>query len=546
MAGIANNPNSPRQKMINLMYLVFIAMMALNVSSEVLDGFELVEGSLRTSIDNTSTRNEIVTEELKAYYQTNPEKVREWYEKGTKVKKASDSLYNYVQDLKVRIAQIADGKDADVNNIDHKDDLEAASRVMLSPVSGEGKKLRQSIEKYRTLMGEMVEDSAKTRIIEASLSTTPPHKGGFIEDSAKTAVLEANLSTTPPHKAGINTRTWEEALFENMPVAAAVTLLTKLQSDIRYAEGEVLSNLLSSVDMRDYRVNQITAQVIPESQIVMRGSQYKANIVLSAVDSTKRPTVYVNGKELPYDANGMFTAVAGTPGTYPVKGYIEMPGSDGSVMRREFESEYFVTEPSATVAPMLMNVLYAGIANPIRIAVPGVPSGNVTATMTNGTLVRKGDQWEARPTTVGTDAIISVHAKMADGRSVEMAKTTFRVRALPDPMPFIEYKDQNGNMRKFRGGQFSKRNLVEADGIQAAIDDDLLNVPFKVLSFELTFYDSMGNIIPEVTQGNQFSQRQKDYIRRLARGKRFYITHVKVLGPDNKERIIPTVEVIVN
>ena len=87
-------------------------------------------------------------------------------------------------------------------------------------------------------------------------------------------------------------------------------------------------------------------------------------------------------------------------------------------------------------------------------------------------------------------------------------------------MPFIEYKDQNGNMRKFRGGQFSKRNLVEADGIQAAIDDDLLNVPFKVLSFELTFYDSMG--------------------------KRFYITHVKVLGPDNKERIIPTVEVIVN
>ena len=113
MAGISNNPNSPRQRMINLMYLVFIAMMALNVSSEVLDGFELVEGSLRTSIDNTSTRNEIVTEELKAYYQTNPEKVREWYEKGTKVKKASDSLYNYVQDLKVRIAQIADGKDAD-------------------------------------------------------------------------------------------------------------------------------------------------------------------------------------------------------------------------------------------------------------------------------------------------------------------------------------------------------------------------------------------------------------------------------------------------
>lgn len=519
---ISNNPNSPRQKMINLMYLVFIAMMALNVSSEVLDGFELVEGSLRTSIDNTSARNDIVNSELESAYQGNPEKVREWYEKGVKVKDASDSLYNYVQELKERIVKIADGEKANVTNIERKDDLEAASRVMLSAVSGEGKKLRKSIESYRVMLGEMVEDSAKTRVIEAS------------------------LSTTPPHKAGINTRTWEEALFENMPVAAAVTLLTKMQSDIRYAEGEVLSNLLSSVDVRDFRVNKMRAQVIPESQIVMRGSQYKANIVLSAVDSTKRPTVYVNGKELPYEANGMFTAIAGTPGTYPIKGYIELPNNDGSVMRQEFESEYFVTEPSATVASTLMNVLYAGISNQMRIAVPGVPSSNITATMTNGSLTRKGEFWEARPNAIGTDAVFTVQAKMADGRTVEVAKTAFRVRALPDPMPFIEYKDQNGNVRKFRGGALSKRSLVEAEGIQAAIDDDLLNIPFTVMSFELTFYDSMGNVIPEVAQGGRFSDRQKNYIRNLARGKRFYITRVLVKGPDGRERTIPTIEVIVN
>ncbi|RGP17741.1 type IX secretion system motor protein PorM/GldM [Parabacteroides gordonii] len=522
MSGIANNPNSPRQKMINLMYLVFIAMMALNVSSEVLDGFELVEDSLRTSIDNSSHRNDIVSGELAAYYQSNPEKVKEWYDKGQQVKTASDSLYNYVQELKERIAVIADGKDADVNKIDHKDDLEAASRVMLAPVTGEGKKLREAIDSYRSMMGEMVEDSAKTR------------------------VLEASLSTTPPHKAGINTRTWEEALFENMPVAAAVTLLTKLQSDIRYAEGEVLNNLLSSVDVGDYRVNQIRAQVIPESQIVMRGSQYKANIVLSAVDSTKRPTVFVNGKELPADSKGLFTAVAGTPGTYPIKGYIEMPNNDGSVMRQNFESEYFVTEPSATVAPLLMNVLYAGIANDMRIAVPGVPSGNITATMTNGTLTRKGDIWEARPSKVGTDAVISVNARMADGRSVEMAKNTFRVRALPDPMPYIEYKDQNGNVRKFRGGNMTKRNLIETEVLQAAIDDDILNIKFNVLRFELLFFDSMGNAIPEVSQGASFSDSQKDRIRRLTRGKRFFIRGVVAKGPDGLERTLTPIEVIVN
>ena len=168
MAGVANNPNSPRQKMINLMYLVFIAMMALNVSSEVLDGFELVQDSLRTSIDNTKQRNDIVSNELEAYYQTNPEKVKEWYQKGREVKQKSDSLYNYIQDLKQKIAVIADG-----------DDLEAAARVMLAPMKGEGKKLRESIDAYRTWLGTLVQDSAKTRIIENALSTEPPYQPGI-------------------------------------------------------------------------------------------------------------------------------------------------------------------------------------------------------------------------------------------------------------------------------------------------------------------------------------------------------------------------------
>ena len=300
MPQLSNNPNSPRQKMINLMYLVFIAMMALNVSSEVLDGFELVEGSLRTTIDNSSKRNQIVSGELDTYYQTNPTKVKEWYEKGQQVKKSSDSLYNYLQELKVRIVKEADGKDGNVNNIVRKDDIEASSQIMLSPVTGEGKKLKRSIENYRKFLGELVTDPAKTKVLEASLNTESV-------------------------RSGLTTRSWQESLFENMPVAAAVTMLTKLQSDVRYAEGEALNYLLSSVDVGDYRVNQITAQVIPQSQVVMRGSQYEANIVLSAVDSTKRPKIVVNGTELPEANKGMFRVTASSSGTFPLKGYIEMP-----------------------------------------------------------------------------------------------------------------------------------------------------------------------------------------------------------------------------
>jgi len=519
---IGNNPNSPRQKMINLMYLVFIAMMALNVSSEVLNGFELVEDSLRTTIANSSHRNTMVSEEMNAAYQINPEKTEEWYNKKNTVKTAADSLYSYIQDLKVRIVKSADGKNGDVNNIDKKDDLEAASRIMLAPVVGEGKNLRESIDKYRVLLAEMVQDTAKTRL------------------------LESTLSTNPPQKAGLNTRTWEEALFESMPVAAAVTLLTKLQSDVRYAEGEMLNYLMSSIDVGDYRVNDITAQVIPESQIVMRGSQYRANIVLSAVDSTKRPTVFVNGSELPAEQAGRYMVNTSSTGTFPIKGYVEMPNSDGTIMRRDFESEYFVTEPSATVAPTLMNVLYAGIDNEIRIAVPGIPSNNVTATMTNGSLTRNGNVWVAKPATVGTEAIITVSARMADGRSVEMAKNNFRVRALPDPLPFIEVKDANGNPRKFKGGRLGKRDLLNAGGIQAAIDDDILNIPFTVLRFDVQYYDSFGNAQRETAQGSTFSERQRSYISNLQRGKDIWITGVVARGPDGIERTIPPINIIVN
>ncbi len=522
MAGVGNNPNSPRQKMINLMYLVFIAMMALNVSSEVLDGFGLVDDTLHTSIDNTSNRNEIISNELQSYYQANPAKAEEWYNKSLRVKGASDDIYNYIEELKERIVKVADGKDGDLSDIRNKDDLEAASRVMLAPINGEGKKLREAIDSYRTAMANLVDDPGKT------------------------AVIEASLSTKAPKQVGINQRNWEESLFENMPVAAAITLLTKLQSDVRYAQGEVLNNLLSSVDVGDYRVNMIEAQVIPTSQIVMRGSQYRANIVLSAIDSTKRPTVYVNGQKLPEENNGLFTVNTGSTGTFPIKGYVEMPNSDGSILRRDFESEYYVTEPAATVAPTLMNVLYAGIVNPIRIAVPGIPSGSVSATMTNGTLTRNGDVWDARPNTVGEEAVVSVSARMADGRSVQMANTSFRVRALPDPLPYIEYKDQNGNTRKFRGGNIAKRSLLESNGILAAIDDDILNIAFTVLRFEITYPDSFGNMINEPTEGGNFSERQKNYIRNLSRGKQFWINRVVARGPDGIERTIPPIEVRVN
>ena len=515
------NPNSPRQKMINLMYLVFIAMLALNVSAEVLNGFDIVGDSLNRSSNNMHTRNQLIMGELERYNLQNREKAGEWYDKGVQVKQMSDSLVSYIEDLKIRMVKESDGRKGDVSNIKNKDNLDAASFVMLSSSNKHGNKLRTTIDDYRQTVTQLIHDPNRREVIENNLSTTPSKRS----DSNKN---------------------WEESLFENMPVSAAVTILTKIQNDVRSSEGEALSSLLNSIDVSDFRVNQINAYVIPESKVIIQGGTYNARIVLSAEDSTQTPNIFVNGKSLDSSVKGIFSAGSAGVGTFPVEGYIEMINGDGSIIRRNFESNYTVIEPMATIAPTLMNVLYAGIDNEISISVPGIAPQDVSATIANGSLVRKGNMWVAKPTAVGQNVTLSVSARTAGGQTRQLASKEFRVRALPDPTPYIEYTDVNGNPSMFKGGALAKGILMNTDGIKAAIDDGILNIPFRVISFRTVFFDSMGNAIPEISDGSRFSERQKEQIRRLQRGKYFYISGVKAIGPDGMEREIAVIEVRIN
>lgn len=520
--GSSNTKLSPRQKMINLMYIVLTAMLALNVSSDVLDGFTQVEDGLNQSNDNVAQRNEALYRRLEAFNEQNPEKGAVWYNKASEVRAETQRLYNLVDSLKIAIVKKADGEDGDVANIEHRDDLEAAAVIMLSPTKREGEKLRLSIDDYRAYIASIMTDTIKRANIERALSTASVTRSGTLGGQK-----------------------WEEAKFDSQPVVAAVTLLAKLQSDIRYAEGEALSTLLSNVDAGDVRVNELNAFVIPQSRNVMRGGKYSANIVLAAVDTTQRPLIVVNGERLAND-HGLYEFVTGKTGTFDYKGYLEVPHGDGTVTRHDFASSYTVIEPTATVSATMMNVLYAGIDNPMSISVPGVASNAVSATMTNGTLSKSGDAWVAHPAKVGENAVITVNTNM-DGRQQTVATMTFRVRKLPDPSPYISYTDAKGNTERYKGSRpFAKTLLLQASGLDAAIDDDLLNIQFKVLSFETVFFDSMGNAIPEVSNGPSFSQRQKDQFRRLSRGKRFYISRVKAIGPDGIERDLAPMEVIVN
>lgn len=241
------------------MYIVLLAMLALNVSTEVLQGFAVVQESLDRTTRNASSENEAIYGSFKDQMAANPEKVREWFAKATQVRDMSDSLYNFAEALKVAIVKEADGPDGDVHNIDNTDNIDAAGTVMLSPIGGKGRKLYNAINSYRDRILTYVTDPRQREIIMSNLSTKVPR-----------------------HKNNLG-KNWQEYMFENMPVAAAVTLLSKLQNDVRYAEGEVLHTLVSNIDMKDIRVNKLAAFVVPEKTTLYPGERFMANIVMASL-----------------------------------------------------------------------------------------------------------------------------------------------------------------------------------------------------------------------------------------------------------------------
>lgn len=515
---IKKKPVSPRQKMINLMYVVLMAMLALNVSQDVLKGFVLVGDSLDRTITNAEKENKSIYEDFAAQLKANPTKVRPWYDRALAVKRASDSLCALAETYKWAIARETDGKEGDPRNIQNKEDLDAAATILLNPVSQHGRKLFKQINAYRNFILSNVTDARQKAIIASNLSTDVP---------------------ASPDNIGKN---WQEYMFESMPSIAAITMLSKLQSDVRKAENEVIHTLAANIDVKDIRVNELSAYVLPESTTLFPGDEFRSHIFMAAVDTTQRPEIYVNGRRI--SANGQYNFHVGAPGEYTFGGYISMPNAAGEIVRREFKQKYNVIAPpvGATVAADLMNVLYAGYENPISVSASGVSADKISVAMSGGSLVSRGNgKYVARPAKVGQDVSFTVTG-VVGGKSQTMGAFSFKVRKLPDPTAYITVGDD-----MFRGGKIAKGNIIGAKRLGAAIDDGLLNIPFRVLSFECVFFDRLGNTIQRRSAGADFTDDQRNIIRSLSRNNRFYISSVRAIGPDGIERTLSgALEVIIN
>jgi len=522
MGGAKNCPETPRQKMIGMMYLVLTAMLALNVSTDILNGFTLVDNSLHSSIAASDTRNAKLYRDFQAANADNPEKTQAWFDKAQEVKLRADSLYNYIQNFKEQIVVLADGQDR-VNelkaqgidptmHIEGNSDLDVTATYAL--VKGNGGILKQMVAYYRDYAADLAEHDAVLR--DAIMQNLATERGwnSHEKDSCD----------------------WEEAIFDGMPVGASVTILTKMQNDVRTTESQLIQYLMDRTDAGDLRVNKLSAYVIPKSNFVIRGGKYSAQIILAAVDSTQTPEYYVEGQRL--NDHGIYEVTANGVGLKKYSGWIAYQDPNtGEKSTLPFRSEYSVGEPSVTISNTDLNIMYRGYENTFSISVPGVSNDKIKVTVNGATVREQGNLWIIKPGDNAKMVTIAVSAEL-DGKMQPMGSKDYRVKALPKPGAYFKSGET-----EYQEGNISRNALLNSNATVIASygPDGLLDLPYQVTSFKVNINGTLTE-----AKGNKFTRDQLDRLGKLKMGNIVIITDIRAKGPDGKETRLSPIPLSLN
>jgi gliding motility-associated protein GldM len=499
--------------MIGLMYIVFLALVALNVAGEVLTAFDLVNMSMKNSVKNATARTKVLYGELESQYKVNENKVGPAYRKSKTVKEETNKIIDYLEDIKKQMVVMADGPDGDVNNIVKKDNLDAGPELMLG-IPQKGVEMKNNLKEYSKKIKDICQSDQVTKEIDRLLD---------LENKKITAHGE----TTE--------KTWESYMFDHMPLIACITMLTNTQSNIKSIEGEAVKHLVNSVTAEDMNFSEIEAVVTTDNNYILRGSEFKAKIFLAAYDKNNPVEVYVNGstKKLPIDSEtgkGLFSAKATSLGKKNIKGQVKLQKLDGSYITREFKYQYTVGERGLVVSPTKMNVMYLGVDNPLEISVPGVPNNKISVSMTNAKYKKVGDgAYLVQPLKVNRQVEVFVSADL--GKKEKMGVRKFRVKEVPDPKAQVAGKTF---------GNISKAELLAQMGVVAVLENFVFDLKFVVKRFTISSTIA-GFSSEEKSTSYKFTKKQKALIKRLKRKSKLYIEDIFVVGPDGAERQLPAI-----
>ena len=510
---MAGYKETPRQKMIAMMYLVLTALLALNVSVEIIQAFVSVNNSMENTNENLKLKIDETYARFEQQNLMNEAKVGPFWDRAKEVRTLSNDLISYIEGIKWEVIArsekitVDEAKVTPLSEIESRDKYDVSTNYFFggSQDGSKGKagELRQKIEKFKSDVINQLDEKHRANV-KLGMDTEGPYK-------------DANGKH----------QNWEQHNFYHVILAANVTFLNKLIADVRNVEIDVVSLLYGSISAEDYKFDMVQPKVIPNSKLVFQGDTYEAEIMVAALDSKQNPEVVIGGRTIPASGGiAKYTVTAGATGLQTYRGTIKVAGPDGELKEYPFESEYFVMTPSLTVAPTKMNVLYANVDNPISIAASGIPESQIQPTISSGTLRRDGKDWIAR-VPLGQKATISVVHN--DGKTQrKMGSAEFRIKRVPDPKAFIANTD---------GGPVQKNMLLAARAIIPRMPDDFdFDLNFEIVSY--TFVGVRGGDTYERPgTGNILTQEMQTFISNCKRGERIWLENIIARGPDGNRRL---------
>ena len=570
---MAGGKETPRQKMIGMMYLVLTALLALNISKEVLNGFVKVENSLQATQRTLKGKVNETFATMEVKYDQNKEKVGPFMDEAREVRERSDNLVNYITQLKGRCMAASEGKyndavENDFVNFIGKDENGMDTTINLSVI---GKKdeyqeltafmvgsepqnpkydennpwsataLRKNLELYRDYLKgvKLVDSKGQTRELPEYIKVQLDERFTFdneIEDGKE--VL------------------WEAANFFDVPLAAVMPLMSKMIVDVQDAQEDVLSWLLGGIEAKSYKFTDLMPLVVPESNYILRGDSFRADVLLAAYDATNAPDIFVDGDKwdgrdssmLEYE--GMEGLNIGTDGMGKLristrgmslgdmnfKGLIRYQGPDGNIEPYSFYTPTItVAEPALVVSPTKMNVFYRGVENPVEVSVPGVAQDKINVRIDGGHSIKKqpGGSYVVEPSSNSSvrEANITVSAELPDGSTKSLPAKNFRVKRIPDPVAFW-----TGKKPTDKG--ITKAEILSFAPVAARMEGFDFDVKVRVRSFTLRIAKD-GSFSDLPSGNNRLTPDQREALKRVRRGNIIYLEDILVSMPDGTERDLP-------
>ncbi len=540
---MAGYKETPRQKMIAMMYLVLTALLALNVSKEILDAFLVVNQSMESTNESLTAKIQEEYAQFENQYTMNPNKVGPYWEHAKNVRNEAIDLVNYLDYIKYKLVELNEKKDSlEIMNLYYVDTvINGVNKKVLNLASVPTKdKYNETtfylIREYQN--GEAYNMSKKMQVYRDTVLNVM----GLPWNSTKVGLI-TNMEGYSYSNAGGVKQDWEEYNFYHTILAADITIINRIISEVRSAEFNALNYLYSSVSEKDFKFDQVAAKVIPKSTYVFKGQKYEAEVLVAAYDSkTQINSKYIRGTTKWNEANiGKATTVEGkdgkitlefatsTEGLQKYAGVIEIrdPVTD-QIVQYDYNGSYFVAPPSLTVAPLKMNVFYIGVDNPVSISAAGLSKDQINPVISMGKLKKNGDEWivriDKKPKGVNT-ATVSASAEI-DGERMALGKSEFRVKRVPSP---------TAEIAGMSDGQIDKNVFLANSAIIPNQKDFEFDIYFIINSY--TFATIMnGDWVQKNIKGNMFTDEVNKIIRNGKRKQKFFFEKIQATGPDGSIR----------